>query len=484
MNFFLERLRNPVNNLLLDIRFWILLFFIIRLHGITRPPLEFAHNWRQTTVCMVARNFLEIDANIFYPRLDIAGEKTGITGMEFPIFNYLIYTVSKIFGYEHWYGRLINLIVSSFGIWFFFKLIQKYFNLEIAKYATFILLFSIWFSYSRKIMPDTFSMSFIIAALYYGTNYFENSSKNINLFIYFIIGSIGILSKLSSAYLLSIFILLILNNQHSIRTKFNFILTSILMLIFPAIWYFYWVPHLVQSYGFWHFFMGKPLVEGFNEIILYWSDSLKKFYSSGIKYIAFVFFILGILQAIYDKNKTYLCVLAISFCSFFIIMCKSGWTFAHHEYYIIPFVPVMCLLAAYGLSLIKNKLYIYLILIIIGFEGFINQKHDFRIKENFAKLENLENSLDSFSIKSELIMINSGLFPTPMYFAHRKGWVETNEKIMEKEYLEAAIKLGLKYVVILKRALGTEIKLDYPCVFNNEDYAIYRVANSISGNTN
>ena len=44
------------------------------------PPLEVAHNWRQTLGAMIARNFLETDNNILYPRIDITGEKTGITG--------------------------------------------------------------------------------------------------------------------------------------------------------------------------------------------------------------------------------------------------------------------------------------------------------------------------------------------------------------------------------------------------------------------
>ncbi len=68
---------------------------------------------------MPARNFLEVDANIFYPRIDIAGEKTGITGMEFPLLNYIIFLQAKIFGYAHWYGRLINLIVSSVRLFIF-----------------------------------------------------------------------------------------------------------------------------------------------------------------------------------------------------------------------------------------------------------------------------------------------------------------------------------------------------------------------------
>lgn len=85
-----------IKEIIKDIRFWILLLFIVRLIGISNPPLEVGHNWRQTTVTMVSRNFLEIDNNILYPRIDIAGEKTGITGMEFPLLNYTIYIVSKV----------------------------------------------------------------------------------------------------------------------------------------------------------------------------------------------------------------------------------------------------------------------------------------------------------------------------------------------------------------------------------------------------
>ena len=57
-----------------DIRFWIILLFIIRLYGITNPPLDAASTWRQTDVLMIARNFYEIDSNILFPRTDSAGD--------------------------------------------------------------------------------------------------------------------------------------------------------------------------------------------------------------------------------------------------------------------------------------------------------------------------------------------------------------------------------------------------------------------------
>jgi len=148
---------------------WMLIFFfLIRLIGITNPPLEIGHNWRQCLTNMVARNFLEVDANIFFPRIDIAGEKTGIMGAEFPLLNYLIYLASLVFGYEHWHGRWINLIVSTAGIYHFFLLVKELFDKRIAGYASLILTVSVWFDFSRKIMPDTFSVALVLIAFYHG----------------------------------------------------------------------------------------------------------------------------------------------------------------------------------------------------------------------------------------------------------------------------------------------------------------------------
>ena len=458
-----------------DIRFWILLFFVIRLIGITNPPLEVAHNWRQTTVTMVARNFLEVDNNILYPRIDIAGEKTGITGMEFPLLNYLIYLVSLLFGYQHWYGRLINLIVSSFGLWFFYKLVLKYFKENIAFYSTIILAVSIWFQFSRKIMPDTFAMSLIFAAIYFGTNYLEKNQKQIrSLFLYLLFMSLGVLAKLPSGYLLIVFSLLIFSKKILIKKKLIFILVSFIGLLPAILWYFYWVPHLVEEYGFWHFFMGKSIVQGFSEITDNIPQTLKRFYDTALKFIGFLSFLFGLVYSIIKRDKPVLLLFLSSFLSFCIIVFKAGFTFPHHSYYIIPFVPVMAIIAAYGLEKTGSHKIALIVLILISIEGIANQQHDFRIKEKDKGILNLEKDLDKVSGPHDLILINSGFYPTPMYFAHRKGWVASNKKIENTDFIEDLRKKGLRYIVILKRSFGTEIRLNnHNKVFDNDDYSIY-----------
>jgi len=467
-----------LKKLITDIRFWIVVFFVIRLLGITNPPLEVAHNWRQVTVTMVSRNFLEIDNNIFYPRIDIAGEKTGITGMEFPLLNYLIYLISKLFGYQHWYGRLINLVISSLGLWFFYRLLNKYFSEQVSFYSTIILTVSIWFQFSRKIMPDTFSMSMVIASIYYGTNYLE-SKFQLKKYLYLLscvsLMLLGILSKLPSAYLLIVFGIFMVNGQIDIKRKLLLALVSLIWLMPAVYWYFFWVPHLVDKFGFYHFFMGNSFAQGYNEIILNLADTLKKFYDTALKFIGFAVFLFGLIISIIKKERVILTLFILTFLGFCIVIFKAGFNFPHHSYYVIPFVPVMALIAGYGLTKIGNPKIALLVLIAISFEGIANQQHDFRVKKKDNFIVNLESELDKISHRDDLIIINSGAYPTPMYFAHRKGWVNSNEIIKDSKYINELVKKGLKYLVILKTSFGTEIKLEhYEKVFESQDYCVYK----------
>jgi len=464
---------NQLINYSKNIHFWILVFFIIRLIGITNPPLETAHSWRQTTVCMVSRNYMEVDNNILYPRIDIAGTKTGITGMEFPILNYSIYIVSEIFGYQHWYGRLINLFVSSFGILFFFKLIRKYFTKELAFKSSIILLVSIWFAYSRKIMPDTFASSLALISIFYGLAFFENKRKYLYLVYYFAFGLISILSKIPVIFLFTLFLLPIFSNKYTIKTKLIFSIVSSIILIPVFLWYYVWVPYLVSEYGFWHFFMGGSFSEGFWVIINNLGPSLKHFYANSIKYIAFIFFIIGLIISIKKKETLLLKIFALLFTSFLIIVFISGDTFVRHSYYMIPFVPIMALFSAYGIIQIKSTKIATIILALIIIEGIGNQQQDFRLTDSQKSLTLLESQLDSISNSSDLIAINSGENPTAMYFAHRKGWVVTNK------YLNDSIinlkKDDCKYVIILKTRFGTDITIDEQAIFENKDYRIYKL---------
>jgi len=457
-----------------DIRFWIIAFFIVRLYGITDPPIEIAHNWRQVCGNMIARNFLEIDANIFFPRLDMAGEKSGITGTEFPLLNYLIFLVAKLFGYAHWYGRLINLLVSSMGTYYFFRVISNYLNIKLAFNATVLLLASIWFAYSRKIMPDTFSVSIVIAGLYFGLEYLYKKHSYWNLILYTILVATGVLCKIPSILILSPLMLPILDANVSKKRKINIIAGSAIVMIATGLWYFFWVPHLVEEYGYWHYYMGTSITQGIHELVNYKFLIAEKFFFDAMKFSGFIIFIFGFVKLFINKEKKLATIFLLSFFLFALFIIKSGNNFPRHSYYIIPFVPFMVLVVAYGLSCIKKRWAQTVLLILIVVEGIGNQQHDFRLKSSERYKLELEEIADSISKHNDLIAINGDKNPQELYFTHRKGWTISNEDCTDTQYLNLIREKGCKYLFINK--INSE-KLDDlgEKVFENQNYMVFRL---------
>lgn len=458
-----------------DIRFWILAIALIRLVGITNPPLEVSHSWRQTTVAMAARNFYECDNNILYPRIDIGGELTGITGMEFPLFNYLIYLVSLLFGYADWYGRLINLVVTSVASWYFYRLLRRFFGERHAFCSTLLLCVTLWFAYARKIMPDTFSMSLVIMGLYYGTEYLYSSScrKVGSLVGYILLTMAGVLSKMPAGYILVVLLLPLIDRSVPLCRKAWLAFCSLLIMIPVAWWYLYWSPRLVEDFGFWHFFMGKSLAEGASEIWHSMGRTFYRFYFNAMNYTGFVVFVAGLVMAFVKRQRLVLRVLGLAFAAFLVIMLASGETFVKHDYYVVPFVPVMAMVAGYGVSLLDNAKWRTLVLVVVAVENILNHHSQFIIHENRKPVLALERTLDGFSSRDDLICINSEQDPTVMYFAHRKGWVASNEELQDDAFMTDLCRKGCRYVVVMKCVFGEQMDLPYSKVFVSDDYDVY-----------
>jgi len=457
---------------LTDIRFWILLFFLVRLTGITNAPLEVGHNWRQSLTNMIARNYLVNGANILYPMIDMAGEKTGIIGSEFPLFNYLIYLVSSVFDYSHWYGRLINLSVSSLGLYFFYKLVKELFTKRIAFNSTIVLTVSIWFAFSRKIMPDTFSVSLVLIGLFYAYKYLENS-KISYLIPFFVFCTIGMLCKIPALSLFSVIAIPILIKNINIRKKVVLLSLGALSLVIVSLWYFYWVPYLLKTYHY-QLYFPKGIIEGFLEIIPWLPEYLEKFYFSSLQsYLAFVCSLVGMILLIKNKYKTQALGIGLITTIFILFTLKTGSVFPQHNYYIIPYTPVLALLAGYTISQIPIK-YQYILLGLIVAEGIVNQQHDFFVKENqLYKLE-LEQITEDIIPAEDLIIINGGPSPQDIYFSNRKGWTVSNEDIKNPPFLNSLISLGAQYLIIDLSDFDY-IYDRFEKVYTDDHYSIYKL---------
>jgi hypothetical protein len=465
-----------------SIVFWIIVFFVIRLFNITSAPIEIAHNWRQTFTNTVARNFLEIDNNILYPRAVIFGNNSGVVGTEFPLLNYLIYILSSCFGYEHWYGRLLNLIFSSIGIFYFFKIIKRFVNPSLAFNSAIVLLCSIWFIFSRKSMPDTFSISIIFIGLYYGLSFFEKKKLG-HLLAYFFFVTVGVLCKIPGLFLLCIFIIPLLDRNQAIGPKLLFVTASVCSLAIIALWYFKWVPYLDGIHGN-KLYFPRTLSEGTKEVMEHLNQTAEKFYFSSLQgFLGFILFLVGLVYLVIRRMKRSILVVSALVIVFFLFIIKTGIVFPLHSYYIIPFTPVMCVIVAFGLEQISNfKLRTLLLLIIIG-EGIANQQNDFFIKKDQLYKLQLESIADKFIKKNDLIAVNGGESPQLIYFAHRNGWRITNDQALNTNFCDSLKAEGCKYIILDKHnydntfipPIGVE-------VYDDEDFRINSLTEGDSNN--
>lgn len=440
--------------------------------GITNAPLDRAHSWREVSTNMYARNYLEIDARPWYGRVDMAGEKTGITAKEFPVFNYLIFLTSKVFGYQHWYGRLINLIISSFGLWFFYLILAGYFNKRLAFTSTIILGVSIWFNYSRMIIPDTFSTSLVLIGTFYGLRFFKVGSIK-SLILYGVFAGLGTLSKIPTIYMLGIFILPFFQKGTSWKTRLLFLIPSFFILATNAIWYGYWVPYVVSTYEYTHHKI-KSFSQGLSEIPRYLTDIAYRFYGTALySYLAFTFFVVGLVAAFFKKQRALLYPLAVLSILFALVIVKAGSTFSIHSYYIVPFVPVMALFAANGILLIKNKNIGFILLAAIAVEGVVNQFHHLGIDDELKEKLALEEIADSVSNKDDLFLAPYNENPILLYFAHRKGWTPKYETCKNQEWINSVIDKGAKFLLIDKDHAPDFLQnWEFEKVFENDYFLI------------
>jgi hypothetical protein len=452
-----------------DIRFWVALAFALRLIGIGNPPLETSHHWRQTSVLMVARNYAEHGVDLLHPRMDTAGTLTGITGMEFPLLNMLIAWGMLLFGDVYWPGRLIVLIAGSVGVLRFHKLVGRYLGVRQALYAALLLLFSLWFMYARKVMPDVFALSLVLV----GLERLDAARGIRNPWAALVLGSLligaGLLSKITAGCLLAVWPVLAWPHRNSRIVQLATGLIAVATV--PALWwYFQWVPHLVEAYGFWHFFMGGPMVEGAVQLMRNWPRTLDNFYFDALRFSGFALFLLGLYFAAKRRQRGMLIAFALLSGAFLVVMLKAGDTFWVHAYYVLPFTPTMALVGGYGLAQLQNTRWAQILLVIVAVEGLAAQANDFRLSPPLVPLLRLEEDLGQ---DNGLIAMNTGQVPTAMYFAHRSGWTMTNTELADPSTLEALLRNGCTRIVVFKRTFDTAVELPWPLLLENDLYRIH-----------
>ena len=448
---------------------FLIFFFAIHLIGITNAPLEVAHNWRQVTGLMVARNYFETDPTFWFPRVDHTNGATGIIGMEFPLLNYLHYLTSLLFDYNHWYGRLINLIITQIGILYFYKLIKQLFNEDTAYFSSLFILGSIWFTYERKMMSDTFCIALCFIGLYFAWKYLAKK-KTASLLTAFAFLTLGCLCKIPAVICLVAIPFMSYKKSNTYHVLLLNLLTGLSILI-TYLWYFQWNTYLSSTYGSWYN-SGGTLAQGAQEVLSHLQLTAKQFYFGSFQsYASFGLLLLSFWIVVKNKKFKLLFLFLSASILFILYMLKSGKIFYTHTYYIIPIIPFFAVFMGYTVGIIKNyKLQIAIVFICL-LESIGNQQHDLFTKESELYKMTLEKRMDALSSQDELVAINGNGNPQQLYLSHRKGWVIEDKQSLNKDYIQSLVSKGCAYLIIDRKNFLE--KPEYPIVFEDLNYSIY-----------
>lgn len=449
------------------------LFFVTRLIFTFQPPVEYEHAWRQATGLMYARNFAETDPHFFHPRIDDDAGGTGIVILEAPILYYGMYLMSIPFGYQEWYGRLINLIISSIGTWFFFLLIRRFFSEKSALYATLLLVTSGWLIFSRKTMQDTFALSFMIIGLEFAFRYFERKRKK-DLILYTAFATLGILSKIPAVMYLVFPLAYLWIFKPPRKNVISWIRATTIPILLAVSWYFIYMPYGSRKYGYCHN-LGVGIKEGLSTLLFQWYKIFELFFFQSHHSFIFIFlFLFAWIWLIRERKWNLLIILGCFNLVFLGYMVRSGTYFIQHNYYMLPYEPVAALIVGIYLNKIKRQKWAVVLVVLCMMEGIAWQARDFTNSPREEYKLELVSITERFSSQDDrVVLINNGS-PVGFYMTHRKGWMFSENNIPSEEDIVELYHKGVRLVIINRHYHETEY--NFPEIFSNRDFRVYRLS--------
>lgn len=329
------------------------IFFILGFVRILPLRPQSIHQWAQCDRASVALNFSQDTYNIFKPRVHNTANGTGITGMEFPIVNYITGMLYRLFGFHEFLYRILMVLIISTGLIAAFKFALIFLEDYIYAGCAVLLMYlsPVLVYYTPNFLPDTAGLGLILCGWYYFLNYLKRGSLQYLVYVSVCV-SLACLIKItyliSAGVMLYILIESIYKNSKEKSTNLNKgiwkgLLAVIIPLLLTTSWYLYaaWLSEINNSSVFLLKYRSITDINHFIAVIKEISDVwLKQYYS---KYM-YAFILASMICIIAFRNKIdrllfkLTILLWLGNLTYFIFMMAQ---FPEHDYYIISMLPAL-----------------------------------------------------------------------------------------------------------------------------------------------
>jgi hypothetical protein len=336
--------------------FVILLSFFYHQPFLKLPPVG-THVFRQCHTLAVARNFATESPNIFLPRVDRRYNTEGITGTNFPLYEWGLGIIWKVTGVKENIHRFYSFVWFSIGVIGFSLLLVLLGFSQTTTFAGSLFFASCpeIFYHSINALPDIAALTFSVWALY-GFVKFEKEKRTRYLWLSYLCllfaGLIKIYFLLTGVPIAIFLFFKVLKKENNLLS----LIPGIAVISIIAAWYKY-ASWLTDHYGLYEFGLHTRTAGSLQEAMQIISKNLFSDLPDVLLgyplFFLFIFSLIFLIRNKFPKGKKktgskYFLPVMIWFASIIPIHVLLLNQMQHHQYYMLPYLIPIILISLIG----------------------------------------------------------------------------------------------------------------------------------------
>lgn len=445
----------------------VLLGCALRLYHVREPILDHP-GWRQGDQAAIARNFAQLQNNIFYPQVDYNGPPPNYVELELQIVPFAAAQLYRVFGVHPSFGRVIVMLFSLGSIVLVYLFGAELRSARAGLIAALLLAIAPGaVYYGRTFTPDSVMVFFMTGALLFWWRWCMRRSAA-DFVLVLGLGALAWLAK-PPALLILVPMVAVLFAHRGWRALSDWSLYVFLAVtLVPFALYF----HHVQSIAEWHWFSGitqkhvlPTLRADFSSPMALFAglkstfELVRMLASTILGPVLFTLTLFGALLALrpWERAREQI----VLFASWAIVLCAYAFAVVNVErvdYYLLPWLPLAVLLAGVALDETWERVAPQplsrwawaAVALVVVFTAYTNmlQVHPYYTwsRRVYASATQLDKTLAPGSI---IVMGHYG--PDVLYLIGRKGWEE--DPILWTPFdMQSAVRKGARYFVAVEPA--------------------------------
>lgn len=415
------------------------------------------HSWRQTQTQTVTDNFYKVDFNILNPRLDDLHYPDGIYRMEFPLAQWLVASLYKLFGSHLYITRLFFYIATFITVLGMFKLTFKLTQHKLTSLLTaWLFLFSpVLYYYSVNPLPDTLALCFGVWSIYFWVSYLKQHKKHLFV-LSCIFLTLSVAVKLPFIVFGAMYLSKFYDKNSEKKINLSYFIIPFMIMLPILSWYAYVMPTWI----------GNGVVKGIlgnDKTLLQLLDILRFNLISTlpellVNYATVPVFVIGfyyLFKQLNFKSVIHRSFIYIGICLIIYFLYEMHLIDKVHDYYLFPFLPLLFVIIALSIQNLiyksnSNLKYLVLLSFLISpITAYLrcnsrwNTETPGFTKEFLSCKKQLQEIIPK---EAKVIVFGDDSRSIVLYHLQRKGWSIGQYGIKDKDF-EDGMKRGATFVI-------------------------------------